>query len=99
MDIEDLEDGEPSLFASVGVLVKRRNGDLFPYNIVVHRNLDDLLETALDVGYNRRLWANGEFWSRTGGGAHGMHCARVPCVEAAGVKIAQLSRHLAARVE
>lgn len=78
LDFHDLEDEEPSFLSTGGLQVERANSDLLVCNIIVHRNLEDVFETALDVGHNRRVRASGGCRLRTGRGSYGMHCAEVP---------------------
>lgn len=99
LDFVNLEDGEPELLASLRLRVRRENGDLLPRDVTVDGNPDDVLETLLDAAHGRRLWASEEYRLTTGRGAYVTQRAKVPCVEAAGVEIAQSFRHLGASVE
>lgn len=57
-----LEDGESGYLAYLGLHVNKAGGDLRSCDKVVHRTLDDVVDTALDVGDDRRVWPSGECW-------------------------------------
>lgn len=98
-DFADLEDSASDFPKSVELRVKRPNGELLLCNLIVHRSLDDIFWSALNVGRGRGAWASGSCWHRAGRGAQGTHCATIPCVEGAGVEHAQRFRHLFVSVE
>lgn len=55
LNIFHLEDGEPNLIASVALRADRASGDLLLCKIIVHRNLDVVFGTAVDVGHVERV--------------------------------------------
>lgn len=83
-----LENGEPDFVASVGLRVEKADGSIPLCSTVVHGNFDNVFETALDVGHDRKVPAMVRYRLTTGRGTHETHCARVPGVEATGVEVA-----------
>lgn len=87
-DFVILADGKPNFHRSVRVKVKKEKCGFLPCDIFVDKNLDNVFETALDAGHDKRVWFNGECCSRSGRDAQGTHCARVIGPEAAGKDVA-----------
>lgn len=88
VSFQELKSGKLDLLASIGLRVVRAKSSFLLCNVSKHRSLADVFETFLDVGHDRRVYGSRSCSLRTGRGAHGTHCARFPCVEAAGVEIA-----------
>lgn len=55
----DLQAGESSFLSSADPLVGKASSELLFRDIIVHRNLSEVFETALNVGHDRRLCASG----------------------------------------
>lgn len=55
LDLLVLEDGEPNIFALVGLRVIEASGSILPCSMEVDRSLDDVSATAPDVGQDRRM--------------------------------------------
>lgn len=56
----DLGNGKPELLASVGLRVERASNKLSSCHIIVDRNTEDVIGTALDTGRHRNVWASRE---------------------------------------
>lgn len=98
-NVAALEYDGTRVLGSVSLRAGRESGDLYIGDIVANRYLDDVFDTGLDVGCNRRAQINQQCQQCTCRGTYGTDCARVPCVEATGVKDTQRFRYLFARVE
>lgn len=62
----DVANREPSYFTSVRLRVKEASSDLLSCETIVDRTLGDVFETALEVDYDKRVWANGGCPALTG---------------------------------
>lgn len=58
LDFIDREDGESDFFASPALQAEGASCNLLFCNIVVHRHLDDVSETALDISHDRKVLAS-----------------------------------------
>lgn len=99
LDMIDQEDGEQNFLVSVVLGIKKANCELLPCSTVVHRDFDDVFGTAPVVDHDREVQVNGECRFTITQGAHDAHFTRVPCVEAAGVELAQGFQDFVARVQ
>lgn len=86
--------GKPNFSASVCLHIQKAKGGLLFRHVVVDKNFQDVLGTALGADGHKNEWATGSRWITTGREVHGTYCAQVPSVKLAGLETMECFRHV-----